>query len=191
MTRKPKMYIQAKPIKPRAWYYLYWVSEVVRMVVRNIARSLMRWQSYPSQAEVTLRSLKNTITNHHTTRKKENEMKKLFAIAMVLVILASLTACSTPTTHTDEEVSLVITDLSKTQYYSTLTAVKGWQYTVKFTVYCEELDFEDTISILHTPGMGMPKEFMYSEGDTLKGTLRTEFDENGTVVSQNIIGTHK
>lgn len=47
MTRKPKMYIQAKPIKPRAWYYLYWVSEVVRMVVRNIARSLMPVRATP------------------------------------------------------------------------------------------------------------------------------------------------
>lgn len=117
-------------------------------------------------------------------------MKKFFALALILVTMLSLVACSN-NTYTEEEVTLVITDMYKSSHYATYTPVKGWKYDVKYTVYCEELDFEDDIKVFHSVGMAIPHEYYYSEGDILTGILRTEYDENGTVVSQEIIDTHK
>ena len=116
-------------------------------------------------------------------------MKKLITLILITIAMISLVAC-TNTTTVDTEVSVVITDISKNAYY-VMTPSKGMQYDIDVTVYCEEFDFTDTIHVYHNPNMSRPSEYYYEDGNVLVGTLRTEYDENGTVISQRIVGTHK
>lgn len=117
-------------------------------------------------------------------------MKKIFSIFIIISLLFSLYACQKSLDRKEEQpvlyttnIKVTIIDINKNYWFAATTH----HYKVRFTVYSEEYDIEETFEEENYGAFRALKSYYYQEGDIIEVELRTWIKEStGEIVRRNL-----